>query len=61
MNLKKIGKVLLSKSVGTGPSSYEKRIYLAAVSQRLRNTAVRNARQTSLTHIYPTLSQPLQS
>jgi len=41
MNLKKkIGKVLTSKSVGTGPSSYEKRIYRAAVSQRLRNTAI---------------------
>ena len=38
MNLQKIGKVLTSKSVGTGPSSYEKRIYRAAVSQRLRNT-----------------------
>jgi len=40
MNLKKIGKILTSKSVGTGPSSYEKRIYRAAVSQRLRNTDV---------------------
>ena len=30
--LKKItGKLLTSKSVGTGPSSYEKRIYWAAV------------------------------
>ena len=38
--LKKIGKVLASKSVGTGPSSYEKRIYRAAVSQRLRNTGI---------------------
>ena len=38
--LKKIGKVLTSKSVGTGPSSYEKRIYRAAVSQRLRNTGL---------------------
>jgi len=38
MNLKKIGKVLTSKFVGTGPSSYEKRIYRAAVLQRLRNT-----------------------
>ena len=38
--LKEIGKVLTSKSVGTGPSSYEKRIYQAAVSQRLRNTDV---------------------
>jgi len=27
--LKKIGKVLTSKSVGTGPSCYEKRIYWA--------------------------------
>jgi len=35
--LKEIGKVFTSKSVGTGPSSYEKRIYRAAVSQRLRD------------------------
>jgi len=38
--LKKIGKVFTSKFVGTGPSSYEKRIYRAAVSQRLRNTGL---------------------
>jgi hypothetical protein len=38
--LKKIGKVLTSKFVGTGPSSYEKRIYRAAVSQSLTNTAL---------------------
>ena len=37
---KKIGKVLTSKPVGTGPSSYEKGIYRAAVSQRLRNTGI---------------------
>ena len=36
--LKKNGKVFTSKFVGTGPSSYKKRIYRAAVSQRLRNT-----------------------
>jgi len=36
MNLK----VFTSKSVGTGPSSYKKRIYRAAVSQKLRNTAL---------------------
>ena len=30
--------VLTSKSVGTVPSSYKKRICRAAVSQRLRNT-----------------------
>ena len=35
--LKKNGKVFTSKFVGTGPSSYEKIIYRAAVSQRLRN------------------------
>jgi hypothetical protein len=35
--LKKIGKVFRSKFVGTGPSSYKKRIYRAVVSQRLRN------------------------
>jgi len=40
MNLKKIGKVFMSKSVGTRPSSYEKSIYRAAVSQRLKNTGV---------------------
>ena len=36
--LEKIGKVFTSKFVGTGPSSYKKRIYRAAVSQMLRNT-----------------------
>jgi len=40
MNLKKIVKILMSKSVGTGPLSYEKGIYWAPVSQRLRNTDV---------------------
>ena len=39
---KKIGKILTGKSVETGPSSYGKRIYRAAVSQRLRNTALDN-------------------
>jgi len=38
--LKKIGKVFKSKFVRTGPSSYEKGIYRAAVSQRLRNAAL---------------------
>jgi len=38
MNLKKIGKVFTSKFVGTGLWPYKKRIYRAAVSQRLRNT-----------------------
>jgi len=38
--LKKNGKVFTSKFVGTGPSTYEKRIYRDAVSQRLRNTGL---------------------
>ena len=38
--LKKIGKVFTCKFVGTGPSSYKKRIYLAAVSQSLRNAVI---------------------
>jgi len=38
--LKKIKNLFTRKSVGTGPSSYEKRIYRAAVSQRFRNTAL---------------------
>jgi len=42
MNLKKNVKVFTSIFVGTGPSSYEKIIYRAAVSQSLRNTAVRD-------------------
>ena len=42
--LKKNGKVFTSKSVGAGPSSYEKRIYRAAVSQRLRNTGLHDHR-----------------
>ena len=41
MNFKKIGKLFMSKFVGTGPSSYKKRFYWAAVSQRLRNTAIK--------------------
>jgi hypothetical protein len=36
--LKKNGKVFTSKFVGTGPSSYEKRIYRTAVLQRLSKT-----------------------
>jgi aspartate ammonia-lyase len=45
--LKKNEKVFTSKFVGTGPSSFEKRIYRAAVSQRLRNTAIDFARCSS--------------
>ena len=40
MYLKKIGKLFTSKFVRTGPSSYNKRSCRAAVSQRLRNTAL---------------------
>ena len=50
--LKKNGKVFRSKSVGTGPSSYEKRIYRAAVSQSLRNNAIDdNMRNTNLMYV----------
>jgi len=38
--LKKNGKVFTSKFVGNGTSSYETRIYRAAVSQGLRNTGL---------------------
>jgi hypothetical protein len=38
---KKIGKLFTSKFVGIRPASYEKkRIYRAAVSQRLKNTVL---------------------
>jgi len=40
MNFNKIGKLFTNKFVGTGPSSYKKRIYRAAVSQRLRSTGL---------------------
>jgi len=46
MNLKKIGKVFTSKFVRTGPSFYKKRIYRAAVSQRLRNTVLEGSSHT---------------
>ena len=52
---KKIGKVFTSKFVGTGPSSYKKRIYRAAVSQRLRNTALNNKRDGLWTMEYTEL------
>ena len=38
--LKNNGKVFTSKFVGTGPSSYEKRIYGSAVSQSLRKNGL---------------------
>jgi hypothetical protein len=40
MDFKNFGTVFTSKFGGTGPSSYKKRIYRAAVSQRLRITAL---------------------
>jgi len=46
----KIEKVFTSKFVGTGPSSYENRIYRAAVSQRLRNTALHVSGGSSAHH-----------
>jgi len=47
MNLKN-GKVFTSKFVGTGPSSYEKRIYRAAVSQMFENTGLHNHLQAQI-------------
>ena len=54
MNLRKIGKVFTHKFVGTGPSSYKKRIYRAAVSQRLRNIGLVNADHTHKQQQNPT-------
>ena len=48
--LKENGKVFTSESVGTGPSSYEKRIYRAAVSQRLRGTAMYHVSAVQISH-----------
>ena len=62
MNFKN-GKVFTSNFVGTGPSSYEKIIYRAEVSQRLRNTDLhhpdasnsrRRQRLSALTGTWPT-------
>jgi len=44
--LEKSGKVFTSKYNGTVPSSYEKRIYRAAVSQKLRNTILEALKRT---------------
>ena len=49
--LKKIEKVFTGKFVGTGPSSYKKRIYQAMVSQRLRNTVLNDAVLCGFHHI----------
>ena len=51
--LKKNGKVFTSKFFGTGPPSYEKRIYRAAVSKRLSNTDLQH-----LSHSTTKQSQP---
>jgi len=49
MNLKKIGKLFTSKFDGARPSSYKKRIYRTAVSQRLRNTTAYEDVRTYMT------------
>ena len=55
-------KVFTGKFVGTGPSSYEIRIYRAAVSQRLRNTGLEYADSSSSSWIsHGTFSQVLDS
>jgi len=45
--IKKLEKLFTNKFVGTGPSPYKKRIYRAAVSQRLKNTVL-----ADLTNLY---------
>ena len=59
--LKKNGKVFTSKSVGTGPSSYEKRIYRAAVSLRFRKTVLNVVFPSSFPHQYPVCTSPSAS
>ena len=54
MNLK----VFTSKFVGTGPSSYEKVIYSAAVSQRMRNTGIELITAYVIELIAETQSEP---
>jgi hypothetical protein len=56
--LKKNGKVFTSKSVGTGPSSCEKRTYRAAVSQRLRNTGLWHVYVSSIVRLRRYFSKP---
>jgi len=52
MSFKKIGKVFTSKFVGNRPLSYEKRIYRAAVSRRLRNASLRDLLDIELVIIH---------
>jgi hypothetical protein len=51
--LKKNGKVFTSNFVGTGPSSYDKRVYQTAVLQGLRNTALDYLRLLTVTKFVP--------
>jgi len=67
MNLKKIVKIFTSKFVGTGPSSYKKIIYRAAVSQRLRNTGIKHngddkpeAIRRSIYHLYQVMLSDME-
>ena len=55
----KNGKVFTSKVVGTGPSSYGKRIYRIEVSQRLRNTALYYPPRFPKEHLFLDVSQVL--
>ena len=50
MNLKKLERYLRVNLLGPGPLLIKKRIYRAAVSQRLRNTAVEHCSQGIPTH-----------
>jgi len=55
-----MGKVFTSKCVGTGPSSYEKRIYQVAVSKMLRNTGIYDARPIIIPLCYNCLQYSVQ-
>ena len=60
MNLKIFGKVFTSKSVGAKTSSFEKRIYRPAVSQRLRNTGLEHPQCVTLLKVWRKQKCPLE-
>jgi len=56
MNLNKIGKVFTSKFVGTGPLSYEKRIYRPAVYTKVEKHWFRDKKFVTKNAIYISMS-----
>ena len=51
MNLKKIGKVFTSKSVGTGPSSYKKKNLLSRGLTKVEKHCTKCSREMTLTSL----------